>query len=204
MLSACNNRQVVISRATHLAKGLAAASIATFVALFGHVLGGGGVPSGVGIVASLVLSSAVCVVIAGRRLSIMRLTLSVAISQVLFHFLFVLGSTSHHVVATHEGHHGATALATTATHAAASMGAGHVVAAVVTIAVLYFGERVARGLAELALLVASRLLRTFRIPVAPSAAPGGPLASAWRVFVPRALDDAASLATRRGPPALTA
>lgn len=193
----------MISRATHLAKGLAAASIATFVALFGHVLGGGSVPSGVGIVASLVLSSAVCVVIAGRRLSVVRLTVSVAVSQVLFHFLFVLGSSSHHVVAGHE-RHGVAAAVTTEAHAAASMGVGHLVAAVITIAALYFGERVARSLAELAILVASRLLRTFRIPVAPSATPGAPLASAWRVFVPRALDDAASLATRRGPPALTA
>ncbi len=185
-----------------MAKGLSAAAVATFVALFGHVAGGGGIPGVWGFIAPLVLSAAVCILIAGRTLSLARLTLSVLVSQVLFHFLFVLGSGTAAVSSTHE-HHGASATLVV-THTATSMGIGHVLAAVVTIAALYFGERVIRSLAEIVRLLAARILRPFEPPVPSSVAPEAALPTSWRVFTPLALDHAASTAPRRGPPAFAA
>ncbi|NYF09585.1 mannose/fructose/N-acetylgalactosamine-specific phosphotransferase system component IID [Leifsonia sp. AK011] len=195
---------MVISRATHVAKGLSAAAIATFVALFGHVAGGGDIPGVWGFVAPLVLSAAVCVLIAGRKLSLVRLAMSVLVSQVLFHFLFVLGGSSSGtaVASTHE-HHGTTATLVVS-HATTSMGVGHVLAAVVTIAALYFGERVIRSLARIVRLLAARMLRPFAVPAPSTIAPAAAVPAAWRIFTPLALDHAASTAPRRGPPAFAA
>jgi len=185
-----------------VAKGLSAAAIATFVALFGHVAGGGGIPGVWGFVAPLVLSAAVCVLIAGRTLSLVRLALSVLVSQVLFHFLFVLGSGATAAASTHE-HHGTTTTLVVS-HSAASMGVGHVVAAVVTVAALYFGERVIRSLAQIVRLLAARMLRPFAVPAPSTIAPAPALPTSWRPFTPLALDHAASTAPRRGPPAFAA
>ena len=187
-----------------MAKGLSAAAVATFVALFGHVAGGGAIPGAWGFVAPLILSSALCVLIAGRRLSLLRLTISVALSQVLFHFLFVLGtgSSATAVASTHE-HHG-TAATLVVSHSAATMGIGHVVAGAITVAALYFGERVIRSLLELVRLLAARMLRPFTIPVASTVTPTAAAPAAWRIFTPLALDHAASTAPRRGPPAFAA
>lgn len=94
-------------RAIRVARGSVAAGIATFVALLSHAAGGGQMPGWLGVVVPLVLSVAVCTALAGRRLSLWRLSLAVATSQVFFHTLFVLGtfapsaatiaSPSHHI-----------------------------------------------------------------------------------------------------------
>jgi len=65
-------------------------------------------PDVFGIVVPLMFSTLVCVLRAGRRLSIIRLSLLVAVSQVLFHTLFVLsaarGSTSMSMPSGHLSH----------------------------------------------------------------------------------------------------
>lgn len=138
-------------RGTRVARGAAAASVATFVALLSHVSGGGEVPGILGIVVPLALSFVACTALAGRRTSALRLGLAVAVSQVLFHTLFVLGSYRPGAA----GHvHGAAAATTEAMpHVMttdAGMWAWHAVAALVTTVALHRGERTLAALRELA------------------------------------------------------
>lgn len=140
-------------------RGFAAASLATFAALAGHVTGGGQMPSSLGILIPWVLSFMVCVLLAGRKLSVIRLSISVVISQFLFHVLFVLGTIQPSGQAV--GHvHGAPLTLPAATGmteavvADSTMWVGHLLAAVVTIAVAYRGERMLLALRALAIQVA--------------------------------------------------
>ncbi|MET0304210.1 MAG: hypothetical protein ABW040_09175, partial [Microbacteriaceae bacterium] len=103
-------------RGARLARAAVAASIATLTALVSHVIAGGAVPQLIGVAVPLVLSLLVCLVLVGRRLSLIGLSLSVAGSQLLFHLLFVLGAGSttvsssgdaaHAIPAGHAGHAG--------------------------------------------------------------------------------------------------
>lgn len=130
-------------RGTRAARGAVGASLATFVALLSHVTAGGAVPGWLGLVVPLALSFVVCTVLAGRRLSLWRLAPAVALSQLLFHTLFVLGA--HDPAAA--GHvHGGTLptlagpdLAVVAPDAA--MWGWHLVAATATTLALHRGER---------------------------------------------------------------
>lgn len=213
------------TRSARALRGALAAIVSTFVALLSHVAGGGEVPGLLGILVPLVLATAVCVPLAGRRLSIVRVSASVIASQVLFHALFVLGSAGNAHAgsgtggAGHAGHggHGAAAasllLATPAgdipagmpMHAHASMWAAHGVAAVVTILGVYHGERVVRRLRTLAVALVRVLLPAVSvIPVASRAA----ARAAARAVVETAsllpsLSVYPSTWSHRGPPALS-
>lgn len=147
------------SRKPAVVRGFAAASLATFAALAGHVTGGGQMPGSIGILIPWVLSFMVCVLLAGRKLSVIRLSLSVAISQFLFHVLFVLGTIQPSGQAV--GHvHGAPLVLPAAigmTEAVAADGlmwVGHLMAALVTVVVAYRGERMLLALRALAIQVA--------------------------------------------------
>ncbi|WP_426937532.1 hypothetical protein ACQE2J_18620 [Brevibacterium sp. LE-L] len=108
-------------------RGSAAATAATFVALASHILGGGAFPTAMGVIVPLALSSLVCVLLAGHRLSLARLTISVGISQAIFHFLF---SVFAHTTSASGGlrallgAHDHTGSTQTAHHAAAQVGHG--------------------------------------------------------------------------------
>ncbi|MBO1751044.1 hypothetical protein J4G33_04430 [Actinotalea sp. BY-33] len=162
---------------TRAARGLAAAGFSTFVAWASHLLAGGAPPGLAGVLVPVVFASAVCVVLAGRRLSLPRLALSVAASQLLFHTLFVLGSTTAGSTtagsATGHGHHGLLTDGSTSLSGSALLGGGavadgstltsgavlvhgpltmwlaHLLAAVVTVAALHRGERALVGLVAL-------------------------------------------------------
>ncbi|WP_407319444.1 hypothetical protein UQW22_03420 [Isoptericola halotolerans] len=134
-----------------LLRGGLAASSATLVALVCHLAGGGQMPGWPGIVLPLVFSLQVCTALAGRGLSLWRLSASVAVSQLLFHLLFVLGTTPAGrapAAADMHGHaaHGqgvlsaATGPTMEMVHASPMMWAWHGVAALVTVGVLYRGE----------------------------------------------------------------
>lgn len=112
-------------------------------------------PGPLGIVVPWALSFMICVLLAGRRLSAIRLTLSVGISQFLFHVLFVLGAISP--TGAMSGHqHGSHLVLSDASGVAEAITAGgmmwfgHAIAALVTIAALYRGERLLLTLRELA------------------------------------------------------
>ena len=195
------------SRAPRVARGVAAASVATFVALLSHVAGGGAMPGWLGIAVPWVLSVFVSTLLTGRRLSLIRLSLSVALSQVLFHTLFVLGAADAGA-ATAGHHHGVAALsplsaeATAALYADAAMWGWHVFAGVVTVAAIHRGERIVAAMRTLAGELVDWLRR--RLPASVLSplpdAPRAPVSAvtAWSV------EDAPRLAPlrRRGPPAL--
>lgn len=166
------------SRGARLARGASAASIATFAALISHVAADGAMPAAAGIIVPGVLSLMVCTLLAGRRLSLSRLSIAVLLSQGLFHALFVLGASSAHIGS--PGHDHAAMVAAMPTPVPGvvawpdpAMWAGHAVAALITIAALYRGERALTALARNAHdLVAwlrrrIRLLTGYRPPVLP-------------------------------------
>lgn len=135
-------------------------------------------PGALGIVVPWVFSFMICVLLAGRSLSLIRLGLSVAVSQFLFHTLFVLGtitpsgSSTPHV-------HGAPLVLPPATGipeavtADASMWLGHGLAALLTIVALHRGERLILALRDLAVQLVAwlrrRVDRVLVLPALPSA-----------------------------------
>lgn len=128
--------------------------MAIFAALAGHVSAGGEMPGPLGIVVPWMLSFMVCVLLAGRRLNAIRLSISVGVSQFLFHVLFVLGSITPTGSTGHV--HGAPlalpeAAGLTETVAAGGMmWFGHAIAALATIVALHRGERLLLALRDLA------------------------------------------------------
>lgn len=75
-----------------LLRGGMAASIATLVALGGHLVGGGAMPSWLGVAVPWWLAVTACTVLAGSRFSLPRMGAAVLISQTLFHGLFTAGT----------------------------------------------------------------------------------------------------------------
>lgn len=75
-----------------LLRGGVAATLATLVALGGHLAGGGAMPSVLGIALPWWLSVATCTVLAGTRFSLPRMLTAVLASQALFHGLFMAGT----------------------------------------------------------------------------------------------------------------
>lgn len=75
-----------------LLRGGMAASLATAVALGGHLVGGGTVPSWLGVAVPWWLAVTICTVLAGSRFSLPRMGLAVLSSQALFHVLFTVGA----------------------------------------------------------------------------------------------------------------
>lgn len=153
-----------------LVRGGTAASLVTLLALGGHLVGGGVMPSWLGVALPWWLSVTVCTVLAGTRFSLPRMGASVLSGQLLFHGLFVVGTpgdpgttlvappgshlghgqhgpsgTAH--AAGHTGH-GADGMAATAQHALhgshsdLQMLLWHLVAGLVTTVLLHRGESV--------------------------------------------------------------
>lgn len=77
-----------------LVRGGAAGAVATFIALFSHVAAGGPPPVLLGVVLPLVFAIFVSVVLAGRTLSLTRLSASVGLSQAAFHWIFDAASSA--------------------------------------------------------------------------------------------------------------
>lgn len=216
-------------------RGSAAAVFATFVALASHMIGGGALPSAMGVVVPLVLSMLVCVLLAGRRLSLLRLSLSVLASQSLFHLLFSVftpmsGSyTPANALEQYALHHSDPATmggsmagmmsgsghgsmpgmsgAMTASNADASMHAhaspamllAHLVAAVLTIAMIYWAEALPAKISSFLRLVIHALLPAVVLPMPVPTGPKPHLGVAW--ILPRHLGVLRSPVLTRGPPA---
>lgn len=142
--------------------------MATLAALLTHVAGGGLMPSGLGILLAWTLTVVVSTVLTGRRISFVRLAIAIALSQVVFHALFVFGAVGASGLDTsaQAHHHHMTALPAlsagtlAALQADAAMWIWHGFAAVITTAVLYRGERTVQQLAVLARQVAQWTQRT--------------------------------------------
>lgn len=164
-------------------RGLLAATFATFVAALFHVAGGGADPSALAIVVSLTFSGLACIALAGRRLSRVRLSISVALSQLIFHALFSLGQpgvilvSTHGIRPVHDGTQMAMmsgGLSVAGVQGAQSMQGmqglqdvipdtplmwvSHIAAALVTIVAISRGEKTIRAVCALARIVVARLV----------------------------------------------
>lgn len=140
------------TRWARFARGWLVALVSTLIAAASHTLAGGP-PSALALVLSLAFAGMLCVGLAGKRLSRIRLAASVVGSQVLFHQLFASLGSSGWAPAAH-GHGGietAGALGLTgapaspwqpsSTSDALGMLTAHALAAVATFLLLRSGER---------------------------------------------------------------
>lgn len=218
------------ARGRRARRGSAAAGFATFVALTSHVIAGGSLPTPMGVIVPLALSTLVCVLLAGRRLSLPRLSLSVVASQSLFHLLFSVftpmtrTADPANAMERHAMHHAGAApmsasmsgsisgapgamsgsgteAMTAHAHASPAMLAAHLLAAVLTIAMIYWSEVLPERIGTFLRLVIHALLPSLARPI--------PVPSrAERRFLvvdilPRRLGVLRSPVLTRGPPART-
>lgn len=192
-----------------MARAAVAASIATFAALLSHVAVGGALPAPVGIAVPWVLSLMVCTTIAGRRLSLPRLSVAVPLSQLLFHALFVVGSPASSAgVAVPAGAHSHLPLPVVGGEGLAgdpAMWLGHALAALATVALLHRGERVTIAATGVAASLATWVRRRLRMPVAPAHVPApAPRVLGTRIAVPLRTRLGIDAVDPRGPPLLAA
>lgn len=148
------------SRWARFVRGWLTAGISVFVAAVSHVAGGGAAPGLLGVVLAMAFAGILCVALAGKSLSRVRLGVSVAASQFAFHLLFSLGTGPAASVMSNAGHgHQHTAVLLTAGSAPAStmtmhndpsMWAAHAFAALITVVLLRRGETAFWQLLELA------------------------------------------------------
>ncbi|MGZ0711254.1 hypothetical protein ACWPKO_23295 (plasmid) [Coraliomargarita sp. W4R53] len=134
-------------------RGAAAAWAATIIAATSHTLSGGGAPEPMLVLALGILASPLAVALVGRRLSLGRVTLTVLISQVMFHAAFAMtaGASADSSTADAPAHvHNFLAPIDSASLATlvpdSAMTLGHVMAALLTVAGLYGGERMLRAI----------------------------------------------------------
>ena len=196
------------SRWARFGRGWLTASVAVFVAALSHMAAGGNAPGLLSVALALAFAGIASVLLAGKSLSLLRLSLSVGISQLLLHVLFGLGGASS-VTITSASHHGAVTLADAAApqlmHPAGALAGGwmwvaHALAAVVTIAALRRGEKTFWALLE---ETTNRVVAVLIERLAPACigADAATVRPAFRrVFVLADLGVLLSSVLRRGPP----
>jgi hypothetical protein len=193
------------TRAIRAWRGLAAAAFATFVAALSHSAALGELAPLIGVVLAFTVAAPVCVVLAGRGMSWLRLSVAVVLSQAAFHGLLMIGvgGATSSVLAPAGPHGTHTALLEASTTAAHTMSAhtdawmwiAHAAAAALTVLAFGKGEQAVRSLLA---LFARRLIawRGVTLPT-PVRAPrvygfGRLLAAPGLVLL--------SVVRRRGPP----
>jgi hypothetical protein len=146
--------EFVVTPAARLSRGVIVAALAIFFAGSSHSIAGGHVPLHA-VLLSFPLGTLVCVGLSGRRLSLPLAAVGVGASQILFHSLFTLFSVLPPSTALSSSHaHGAvpavelspvvSEVASGTTYMVdgldANMIASHIVAGIVTIALVRHGE----------------------------------------------------------------
>lgn len=200
------------TRWARFTRGWIVAFVSTLVAAVSHTLAGGAGPGVLPIVVSLAFAGMICVVLAGRTLSLWRGALAVLASQFIFHGLFSLGESGGAITAdaiSTSGTHqhsllpgiieatGGTAV-THVGHDSPTMWLAHGAAAGITIVALRFGEGAFWSLFDTArLIVRALFLPTVTVIVPPVLARR---ANTARVSVPRSIFVLLSSVWLRGPP----
>lgn len=199
------------TRGARTTRGLIAAAVATLLAGLSHTIGGGVVPVGVGALLAFAFAALVCIALAGRRLALWRLSLSVVLSQLAFHGLFAVtggSSVAPASVAESAGsHHDATAMimhrlspmdaAMGAGHDGGGMTVAHLGAALLTIIALQRGELAVRAILQAAVRVITALIGAVPRFTPPTLAR---LRARAVVTLPRDLEVVLSSMRHRGPP----
>ncbi|WP_052961218.1 MULTISPECIES: hypothetical protein [unclassified Leucobacter] len=191
------------SRADRTGRGLVAAAIAVLVAVLSHSIADGRPAPLLGILLTLVFAVPLCVALAGRELSWIRLSLAVGLSQFVFHGLLLIGitdpaalpaATDAAAAATAQSAHAAHTAqallpgiasvgpAAHAAHAGVGMWIAHLIGAAVTVAALGAGEQALRALLDL--FGWDRLLRVLNWVPSPQRA-AVRIAAAWRFTAPK-------------------
>jgi len=181
----------VTPRASRLLRGTLLGSVATLLAALSHSWAGGVVPDPLALALGAVFASAVGTVAVGRRGSLTRTAVAVAIGQLAFHLAFsLLGSGASVVV--HAGHHASVAAIVADPSGAVARGGAwmwlaHLAAGVLTVLYLRHLERRAwallarigwRVVAVLGIRVPVREPRAVASAVAPRIRPTAPLRGA--------------------------
>jgi hypothetical protein len=195
--------------ALRTARGLVLAAASAAIALAGHVLGGGHVPSVPALFVVAGLVGAGFVVLADRRRGFTQILFGALASQPLFHLAFSLAE-QHGPADPHSGRPTADQLAALSQQTTAAdllhelqvaldpaMVAGHVVAAVGIAWLTAHGERVLWSLFELVARTAAPILQPL-----PVWTPAPALNAAAVLVTPQRRQQLARVRTRRGPPAL--
>ncbi|MDN4613573.1 hypothetical protein P5G50_03820 [Leifsonia sp. F6_8S_P_1B] len=205
------------TRAARVTRGMLASAVAVFVAALFHVAGGGSAPGPVALALSLAFATLASIALTARRLSLWRLSASVAVSQLLFHLLFGLGEGTATFVPAGAGHLGAGHLhvgdhltmltgmapgAPAAVAGPAAMWLSHVSAALLTIVALRHGERAFWGLFDTARLAVSRFVERIAVILAPFVPGTAALVPADGPRLPLALGLPLVRLRHRGPPAV--
>ena len=210
-----------------LLRGGVAASVATAVALGGHLMAGAEMPSGLGVALPWWLAVAVCTVLAGTRFSLLRMAAAVLSSQALFHGLFTAGTPGDPTLrmvdppGSHLGHGAHTATGSLAGHGPHGAGAvehelhaqhsdlhmllWHIAAGLVTTVLLHRGESFllrCAGLVGAVLRVLSRPPRSLALPRPVSSAPTPPVPGTAHLH--HAQRAVLTPQLRRGPPLVLA
>lgn len=207
------------ARVARVNRGLLAATFSTFVALVSHVLAGGAVPGVAGIATPVIFATSACALLAELRFSWLRLSVSVAVSQVLFHTLFVVGTAPSGTVSvtggvggatSHAGHGGHPTMTIVgasgdamshAGHSGGWMWLAHVAAAAVTVVALQRGEvvlsRLKASIEQIVVLFVPPVACLLHVPVQRRPM----VADARGVWVPLRRSVVSSGTVRRGPPA---
>jgi hypothetical protein len=201
-----------LTPAARLVRGVLCAALAVFLAGSSHAIAGGTVPI-LAVLLSFPLGALICVILAGRQLSLPRVALGVGVSQAAFHLLFDLfagmtaAAPSMMVSAGHR-HEGilATPLTPLVAGPASSAGgmdegmiASHLVAGLVTVALVRRGEYLWWSLVGIIEAVVSTIVRLVRLcPVTEKSR------RAFLEYAPYGLYELLQCDTRlrlRGPPA---
>ncbi|WP_162621793.1 hypothetical protein [Microbacterium suaedae] len=129
------------------ARGASASAVATLLAAVSHTLGGGAAPAPTIVLGMLVLLIGPAALLMGSHPRLPRIAATTAAAQAAFHGVFAMLGAPHAGSVVDGGHrHGVpiSVAPTTAGSDDAPMLAAHVVAALVTIAILGYGERAIR------------------------------------------------------------
>jgi len=200
------------TRWTRVFRGALAASFATFVAGFSHVAGGGALPNAGVLAFCLALAWLVCIAFVGRTHSAWRTTVSVGLSQFVFHALFSSMSGSGVTVTSTSPLHGGHALPVLQLDDAAAAAAGghsltmwsaHAIAAAITVLALLYTDSACRTLRSSGALVVARLL-AWTVPTAIPRPHAAVRVGSSRTVRVRDLTILFSTLRHRGPPALHA
>ncbi|WP_130177240.1 hypothetical protein [Cryobacterium sp. SO1] len=200
------------TRWARFARGWTVAAFSTFVAALSHTVGGGAVPGLLAVVVSLAFAGIVSIALAGCSLSTWRLTIAVLASQLIFHGLFSFGGSGGRLAATdatitHAHAAGQSVQLMPAAGSAEAMSAGdhglmmalaHILAAVVTVVALRFGERAFWGLFTTAAVALTALVKVIVLTPIPNIPRSIPALSAS--LPPRDLLVLLNPMRHRGPP----
>jgi len=181
----------VENRAARVVRGGVAGTFATLTAALSHALAGTA-PSGLALMTGLVFGVLAGTLLVGRRSSLLRLGVVVAVAQAGYHLVFSYLSPAAGTVTTH-GHHASwTVEGIAPADRDAAMWVAHVVAGILT---LWFLRRAEVGMWRMLRRALERVLIALSPVLAPEVRPVAPVAAAPRFLLVPAGD-----LRHRGPP----